>query len=343
MSKPNHLFVYGDSYSGKRCRQIGINAHLCLLYYSHKMRKSNGPLWSQSLSEAWSVEVKSYAKIGSHACASVSSLDLSKQIKASKDLSTMNKDSVYAIFFGVTDIVDTQDKSVKQIVDCIKNQVQSMRSDHPTMRLLLLGLPPLEYTPYYTNSTLKSTLKDRIMEFNVELEDAVTDWNNETEMNATFVDTYSLFSDVLGNPEKYSITQVEASYWDTCQGRCENPIDSYLWWDSLHMTGAGHKAIANYIISNHPIIQSYPQTPSSSSPDIFSNVTVPLHNATIHHGPASSSIDEASLSPLFYTQFILFLVSFIIISLIFLGRNRIINTLASIWQSHFLLSEIVRP
>ncbi|KAL0074452.1 carbohydrate esterase family 16 protein [Phycomyces blakesleeanus] len=346
MSKPDYLFVYGDSYSD----------------LSERTRKSNGPLWSEQLSDAWGTKLRSYAESAALTCPTPgSSSDLSKQFKAAKALATANKNSLHAIFFGITDVAGAQDKTVKSLLNCVKDQVAELEALDPTSRILLFGLPPLEYSPYYSNSTHKSKVKQRVSEFNVGLEDAVNDWTSETQLNIAFVDNSGLFSYVLGDPEGYNVENVEEAYWETCQGRCSDPIDSYLWWDQLHMTGAGHRAMAENIISSNPF--SLPTTPKSTPPaapiapppitpsppksapkDSTSNNIPSTHNSNLddyvsspHSYPdttndsADFNVDGSVDHSAYYPW--LFIVLFILMLVLVFRRNRIINTFSSYWKA----------
>lgn len=102
----------------------------------------------------------------------------------------------------------------------------------PNAEILVIGLLPLDFSPYYlAHKKEQSIIKQRTQGYNVGLEDGADSWN------AQFVDTYTLFSYVLGDPAEYNMDNVEDAYWETCQGSCLDPVDNYLWWDQVHMTG----------------------------------------------------------------------------------------------------------
>lgn len=118
--------------------------------------------------------------------------------------------------------------------------------------MLLLGIPPLEYSPFYVNHTNQERIKTRVNEYNVGLEDVATDTKDDMKVPLSFIDNNFLFADILGNPAGYGLEDVDNAYWDRCQGRCDDSMDTYLWWDSIHLTGAGHKAIADTIVTKNP-------------------------------------------------------------------------------------------
>jgi hypothetical protein len=133
--------------------------------------------------------------------------------------------------------------------------------------VLLLGIPPLEYSPFYANHTDQERIKTRVNEYNVGLEDVATDTKDDMKVPLSFIDNNFLFADILGNPDGYGLKDVDHAYWDQCQGRCDDSMDTYLWWDSIHLTGAGHKAIADTIITKNPF--GYAVDGGSSGDDYY--------------------------------------------------------------------------
>jgi phospholipase/lecithinase/hemolysin len=63
-----------------------------------------------------------------------------------------------------------------------------------------------------------------------------------TGINLKSLNINSLFNDVITNKEKFGFTNVT----DSCLTNkvCDNP-DSYLFWDAIHPTAAGHKLVAD--------------------------------------------------------------------------------------------------
>lgn len=125
-----------------------------------------------------------------------------------------------------------------------------MCSSNPNSKVIVMGVPALEFSPYaMTHKSATNNLKQNIIDFNVALEEEVLDWHETSNNNVQFFDTYLVFSDLLGDPSIANIDNVDNAYWDHCQGKCSEKMDTYLWWDTVHVTGAGHKAISNTIQS----------------------------------------------------------------------------------------------
>ncbi|KAF7728243.1 hypothetical protein EC973_006524 [Apophysomyces ossiformis] len=323
MAEVDQLFIYGDSYSD----------------LSHKPRKTNGPLWSELLATSWNTKLMSYAQTAAWTCPHKGmDSDIASQIEKAKLSFATGKNNVHALFFGVTDVVGVQDKEVDQLIKCVSDQISALEKSDPTSRVMIVGIPPLEYAPFYTDNKLKNSVKQRVQEFNAGLEDIVNDFESESKMRLSYIDSYTTFSYVLGDPEGYGMKDVEHAYWDKCQGQCLDKVDDYLWWDSLHMTGAGHKAIANNIISANPfdLKESIPipvaapaESPESPKHE-NSNPTTSSGEELVY----DSQTDGTTLSSQCLQYASLFLLIFLVIMIILiLRRNRIVNTFKSFWKT----------
>lgn len=148
-----------------------------------------------------------------------------------------------------------------------------MCSNNPESRIVIMGVPALEFSPYAsTHKSAANDLKQNIVDFNVALEEEVTDWKDSYK-NVEFFDTYLVFSEMLADTSIATIDNVEDAYWDKCQGKCNDKIDSYLWWDNVHITGAGHKAISNVIESKEYFNLKSTTTQATSSLDSMESLT----------------------------------------------------------------------
>ncbi|KAI8641654.1 hypothetical protein BD408DRAFT_417702 [Parasitella parasitica] len=260
-SSVDYLVVYGDSYS---------DVH-------QGSKRTNGPLWSEQLASTWNTQLVSFAKSGATFCpnSKPDSSWLEKQVGLDATLQESEKSSVHVLFLGITDLVETQGgaNNIDQWLQCIKDQVLFLSESSPHSRILIMGVPALEFSPYAAahNSTA-ANLKQNILDFNVALEEEVLEWRNEASNQIEFFDTYLVFSDLLGDPSVANVDNVEDAYWDKCQGRCAQEMDRYLWWDSIHVTGSGHKAISQSIQSkeffNLKSTSASESQPSSAFEDI---------------------------------------------------------------------------
>ncbi|KAG1465620.1 hypothetical protein G6F56_004849 [Rhizopus delemar] len=221
------LIVYGDSYSDITTQ-----------------KRTNGPLWSQIIAKQWNTPLVSFAQSGAKICPSQThSSWLQKQVLESN----AQPGDIHVIFLGTTDIVESKEPTTKHNtwIQCIKDQVTFIHQQNPEARILIMGIPALDFSPY---ARTHPDLKEKIMKFNVDLEESVEEWKENATLE--FYNTYSMFSDLLGDPSAAHIENVEEAYWDVCQGQCQTEINQYLWWDSIHMTGAGHSALAQGLVTS---------------------------------------------------------------------------------------------
>ena len=92
-----------------------------------------------------------------------------------------------------------------------------------------------------------------------------------TGINLKSLNINSLFNDVITNKEKFGFTNVTNSCLTNYDGPldsnydiCDNP-DSYLFWDNIHPTAAGHKLVADLAFA---ALTSAPDTdPHTSVPE----------------------------------------------------------------------------
>ncbi|KAI8337717.1 hypothetical protein BC941DRAFT_426012 [Chlamydoabsidia padenii] len=242
LSTTGTLYVYGDSYSE----------------ITNSTRKTNGPIWSEQVAKAWGLQLQSFASLGSRTCraSDTASPSIASQVELYRNKvahgNYNNKNDVHAFFIGITDITNSTKFEANNLVGCISQQITNLQQVDPQVRVLLLGIPPLEYSPFYANHTNHDQIKTRVEHYNVGLEDVVLYTKDDLKTPLSYIDTNQLFADILGNPAVYGLKDVDHAYWDQCQGRCSDSMDSYLWWDKIHLTGAGHKAIADTIIIKNP-------------------------------------------------------------------------------------------
>ena len=76
-------------------------------------KRTNGPLWSQQLATSWDTKLVSFAQPGSTFCKSDNQNGswLQKQVEAytfQKNAEEQSKSTVHAIFFGVTELIETK-------------------------------------------------------------------------------------------------------------------------------------------------------------------------------------------------------------------------------------------
>ncbi|OZJ02042.1 hypothetical protein BZG36_05080 [Bifiguratus adelaidae] len=243
-----NVVVFGDSYSD------GGNVG----------RKTNGPMWYESLSTSWEAEnLHSFAFVGA-TCedaqniggTDIPSIKDQLELYYDQSLDLKPEETVYALWVGTNDVVLAQGANagtmskVERTLECIKNHVDTLYRVFNARHMLLIDLPPIDSSPYYRQSSAKTP--SNIPLFNEKLISSVSEWNAEFGTRAVVVDANSIIADIAKNPSAYGIKDTEQAYWLSCQGSCTEDANDYLWWDQTHLTGAAHTALAKSIVAAKP-------------------------------------------------------------------------------------------
>ncbi|CAM0139209.1 unnamed protein product [Umbelopsis sp. WA50703] len=177
------------------------------------------------------------------------------EIYYDQNLDLKPEETVYAIWIGINDIaLATADNGAKpvspsQIVSCVRSQIATLRHYFKASNIMLLEVPPLDRMPYFQNDDSRGDATQKVNNLFVSHN---ADWTSELNIRLPIILTYKLFQKVVSAPSSYGFTDVTRAYWEACTGLCTDKEDDYLWWDGGHMTGAGHKLIANEVINLAP-------------------------------------------------------------------------------------------
>ncbi|KAJ8663841.1 hypothetical protein O0I10_000115 [Lichtheimia ornata] len=243
-----NLVVFGDSYA-----DVG-----------NLQRLSNGPFWSEDLAVGWNASLYSFAFDGA-VCDNALFNDTSDddalpsivdqiEMYYNQQLNLEPSETVYAFWVGLNDIErGFQSKGTEfpwgDIISCISHQMRNIRKVFSSNRFLVLNVPPVELMPYFAGSDMEDTRSNIVSKFNELLSKDVVSLNkHHRALEMDLVDVNALISDMVGNPEDFGFKNATSAYWDVCQGQCTDDMDTYVWWDSIHLTGGAHRAIANSIL-----------------------------------------------------------------------------------------------
>ena len=103
--------------------------------------------------------------------------------------------------------------------------------------------------PFYANTDLAPSRERAANRLNELLTKEVEKMNKHLQLlELDLVDVHKLLDDVVKEPEMFDLKNAIEPYWEICQGRCEDRIDSYVWWDKTHLTGGVHRLLANSIL-----------------------------------------------------------------------------------------------
>ncbi len=110
--------------------------------------------------------------------------------------------------------------------------------------VLIINLPDLSRTPYARNHQLISRLHDMTWMHNTKLDTAVKNLSAKYPNKVMFFDIYTIFNDLLANPDKYNkkhnthVTDTTNSCWLGTVFGLNDVIDKKVLEDELKVSGA---------------------------------------------------------------------------------------------------------
>lgn len=121
--------------------------------------------------------------------------------------------------------------------------------------IMVVNLPNLGLIPISSsNSQVSSTLSYLSGTYNSGLAQTLNALKPQlgTDVNLTFLDTNSLFNQIITNPAEFNFTNVTDACLSvlSCVSGNQNEQNQYLFWDGIHPTTAGHQLIADLAFSS---------------------------------------------------------------------------------------------
>lgn len=103
--------------------------------------------------------------------------------------------------------------------------------------------------PFYRDSNVAASRERAANRLNELLTKEVEKMNKHLQLlELDIVDVHNLLDDIIENPEMFELKNAVDPYWEACQGKCSDDIDTYVWWDKTHLTGGIHRLFANSIL-----------------------------------------------------------------------------------------------
>ncbi|KAI8876573.1 carbohydrate esterase family 16 protein, partial [Backusella circina FSU 941] len=249
----NNIVVFGDSYSDTGNHQ----------------RLTNGPLWNENLAVGWNASLYNFAFSGA-VCNNtmyekedtvhyIPSIVDQVEMYYKQNLKLNPEETVIIFWVGVNDIHKIFEKNkddrtkidsdLKSVADCIGSNLRTVRKVFSTNKFIVFGVPPLERMPFYAGSYLESSRETAANQLNEYLTKDTEKMNKHLQsLELDLVDIHKLLDDISDTPDNFGIKNAIEPYWDACQGKCTDDIDSYVWWDKTHLTGGIHRLVSSSIL-----------------------------------------------------------------------------------------------
>ncbi|CAO3621993.1 unnamed protein product [Mucor hiemalis] len=175
-----------------------------------------------------------------------------------EQLELNSTETVLIYWVGVNDVfkifenednIENVETEYKKVVDCIGTNIRNVRRIFSTNKFIVFGVPPLESMPFYRDTDMAPSRERAANRLNELLKKEVEKMNKHLQLlELDLVDVHNLLDDIIEKPEMFDVKNAVDPYWEACQGKCSDEIDSYVWWDKTHLTGGIHRLIANSIL-----------------------------------------------------------------------------------------------
>ncbi|KOP26360.1 autotransporter [Hapalosiphon sp. MRB220] len=257
----DQLFIFGDSLSdnGNLYRITGGTIPLSPPYF--RGRFSNGPIWVEVLGSYLNIdatETTNYA-VGGSTSGNRNVLSeqliiplpsLSSQINDfTSTPGNLSPNALFILWAGANDYLiqptakRTNDTQV--VVNNLSNAITTL-INQGARNIIVPNLPDLGKTPQERSQGTADTTTALTKSHNTNLNSALQEIAKNPKVNIIPLDINALFNEVIDQPERYGLTNVNDPCFDQQAGTiCSNP-DEYLFWDQVHPTNRGHEFIAEY-------------------------------------------------------------------------------------------------
>ncbi len=171
--------------------------------------------------------------------------NLGKQVDDYLSANSADPGALYIVWGGGNDLFDDHsDDSVTQTATNVAGLVQQL-AEAGARYIMVPNVPPLGLVPHYKDDAETATALNQASamyraQLNTDLDAAVATLGGEGITITLYrFDVYGLFYRLAANPGDYGFTNIS----DSAQGEDVDP-DTYLFWDDIHPTTAGHYQIA---------------------------------------------------------------------------------------------------
>ncbi len=246
-----HIYIFGDSLSDTgNVYTLTFHTYPAPPYWNGRF--SNGPVWVESLGNAYGLTIRAslvggtnYAYGGAETGTGAShsgTPNADSQINSfTSNVGSFGATDLAILWIGGNDLINGQN-NVSIPTTNIYNEC--VRLKNLGAKYILVGnLPLLGYAPRYFGTANQDPMNALTQTFNSALDSRIASFRASfpSVLLFKFV-AAAMFNAIRFDPASYGIADVTHSYLATNQ--TENP-DTYLFWDDLHPTRAAHAILAS--------------------------------------------------------------------------------------------------
>jgi len=162
-----------------------------------------------------------------------------------------NCNVLFVIWLGINDCGGTVADELEQIVEQIFEAMHDLYTKWKARSFILIDVPPMHRSPIGKAMGIDD---ERYTTWNAELLRQAKDFATDASKASIFVvSSYAIISDILDDPETYGLSdciEEEDSNFDNDDGDAESDdsdddSQKAMWVDDIHLSTAGHQALAN--------------------------------------------------------------------------------------------------
>lgn len=152
--------------------------------------------------------------------------------------------ALYSVFGGGNDVRDNDIGSSVSNISSIITQLHSAGAmNFFVPNVLNIGLTPESLAGLAPGGTASDITAASLI-FNDQLRNEVQALRASLGVNIIEFDLFSIFNDIILDPASFDLSNITDACFDGIATLCADP-DSYLFFDSIHPTAAGHTLLGN--------------------------------------------------------------------------------------------------
>ncbi|MEO1430180.1 MAG: SGNH/GDSL hydrolase family protein [Cyanobacteria bacterium J06632_19] len=155
---------------------------------------------------------------------------------------------LYAVWGGANDYLFGNVTDINQTVENLSNAIGSL-AQAGAKNIAVFNLPDLGKTPFAIATNNSAPLTQLAVAHNAALEQSLSNFEANPNVNIIPVDVNSLFSRVVANPGEFGFTQNPAipcvvGDFSNISSVCDNP-NEFIFFDAVHPSSKSHRLVAD--------------------------------------------------------------------------------------------------